>query len=65
MRLLILFLLSISLSGCTFYKYTAISAKGDKLNVPMMGMFRAKGDKVDIKFERTVCLGKDCKYDKP
>ena len=51
-------------SGCTFYKYTAIKAKGRELKIPMMGIYTAQGEEVDIRFERTFCLGKDCVYDK-
>ena len=62
-KILLLVMMCSLLTGCTFYKYTAISTVGNKLNV-QWGLRSIKGDKVDLKFERTVCIGKDCVYDK-
>ncbi len=55
----ILLVTTISLSSCTFYKHTIITAKGDKLSVPLAGFVAtAKGEKVEIELDRVVCIGK-------
>jgi len=53
----LLLICMVCLSGCTFYKHTIITAKGDKLSVPLAGVMTAKGEKVDMKMDRIVCVG--------
>jgi hypothetical protein len=55
----ILFLIPIiCMTGCAFYRHTIVTAKGDKLSVPIAGILSARGDKVDIKLDRILCIGK-------
>jgi len=61
MRIIIIILAVLNICGCTFYRHTILTAKGDKLSIPIAGMVAAaKGEVIDIQLDRTVCIGK-CK----
>jgi len=56
-RFIILVFVCLSVQGCSFYKHTLLTAEGDKLSTPIMGIFRAKGEGVKLKLDRTICIG--------